>query len=81
MMFPSSGFLFFAALLSSESVNARPITSRRDDGVIHLPLKRLHNLERTDIRPHVVCDSFPFDLPDAQYVAVALPTTRQSVHC
>jgi hypothetical protein len=58
MRFPSLGLFLFTTLLTSEPADARPTESRRGDGMIRLPLKRLHNLERGDIHPQIVCDYF-----------------------
>ena len=55
MKFSSLAFFLLSALLSPESVDARPTKSQRDGRIIRLPLKRLHNLERTDLHPLVVC--------------------------
>lgn len=52
----SLGYLVLAGLLSSESfVEAAPTSKlRRDDGLVHLPLKRLHNLEGSSVHPQLV---------------------------
>src|ERR1700733_10232503 len=62
----SLAFFLLSALLSSQSVDARPTKSQRDARIIRLPLKRLHNLERTDVHPLVVCDHFVSDHLEAQ---------------
>lgn len=52
----SLGYLVLAGLLSSESfVEAAPTSKlRRDDGLVHLPLKRLHNLEGSSVHPQLL---------------------------
>jgi hypothetical protein len=66
MKFFSLAFLLLSALLSPEFVNSRPTKPQRDGRIIRLPLKRLHNLERTDVHPLVVCDHFASDYSEAQ---------------
>lgn len=52
----------FAALVLALDARTVPITApvgeaRSEQGMIHLPLKRLHNLERRDVHPQIVRDS------------------------